>query len=355
MTDTAQPATAAETVVASNEDPFAAGAEAFKVALGQAEAPEPRRDDKGRFAAEQIEAEAEAAQAPEAAESHDEEQDGNEAADEAQHKDPTMPESWPADKAEVWQSLEPDAQAFIRQRDDEQKAAINVKFMEAANVRKAGEAQYTAAQSIHQSALHGLDLAMQVLQPQEPSISMLDINSSDYDPDSYHLAKAQYQHSLKYLNDLANQRQNLVAQAEQDARNRDAARLHQINEATAPAFVKEVPDAADPAKLQPLLRGLADYAIKAGLPADVFDGSETALEWHMLWKAREYDRMLAAKAKVQTDPRPEPRRASPPVRPGVATPPSAKAAARRQGAMDRLAKSGSIEDGAAVFKQIFKG
>jgi hypothetical protein len=352
MTDTAQPATAAETEVVSREDQFASAAEAFKEALGQA--PERARDESGRFTSsqgeEQIEAADEGAQPEAAAESPDEGQDESEAADEAQHKDPSMPESWPADKAEVWNSLEPDAQDFIRQRDVELKSAVNAKFMEAANARRAAEATIAEVQTNRQQALQTLDLAMQVLQPQEPSLSMLDLNSSDYDPDNYHLAKAQYENSLRYLNSLAAQRQHLVAQEQQEDQRRDLMLTQHINQITGPAFIKDVPDAADPQKLQTVLHDLVSYAVSQGAPAGLFNGNETALEWHMVWKAREYDKLQAAKAKVQTDPRPEPRRASPAVRPGVATPASAKAAARRQNAIGEVKRSGTIEAGAAAWK-----
>jgi hypothetical protein len=359
MADTAQGDSPAETAPASREDQLASAAEAFKVQLGQVEAPERPRDDSGRFTSsqaepEEIEAEAGAVEAEEAAESHEEGQDESEAADEAQHKDPTMPESWPADKAEVWNSLEPDAQDFIRQRDIELKSATNAKFMEAANLRKAHEAEIIEARTTRQQAVQAADLALTAIQPREPSISMLDINSSDYDPDNYHLAKAQYEQGLSFLQSIAAQRQNLIAQEQQEQQRQAAQYLHQINEKTAPAFVKDVPDAANPAKLPGVLNGLSKYLIDQGAPHDIFDGSETALMWHLTWKAREYDKLQSAKAKVQTDPRPEPRKAGPAVRPGVATPPSAKAAARRQNAIGEVKRSGTIEAGAAAWKHFLK-
>jgi hypothetical protein len=356
MTDTAQPATAAETEVVSREDALADAANAFKVSLGQAEAPERPRDEAGRFAssepAEEQEIEAEATAE---AESHDAEHDDDEAAEEAQPTAADMPHSWPAEQAETWKALPPETQALIAEREGQRDAAVNAKFQEAANARRAAEATIAEAQNNRQNALQTLDLAMQVLQPQEPPISMLDMNSSDYDPDSYHLAKAQYERSLQYLNSLANQRQQLVAQAQQEEQRQALLRTQQINQLTAPAFLRDVPEAADPQKLGPLINELAQYAIQSGVPQDMFDGTETALEWHFIWKAREYDKLQAAKAKVKTDPKPEQRKASPAVRPGVATPPSAQKAARKQQAFDRLARSGSVEDGAAAFKHILSG
>ncbi len=363
MTDTAQPTEAAETEVVSREESFANAAEAFKVSLGQSE--QRPRDEHGRFISaapeeeaaegeEQIEAEAEGG-APEAdAERHEDGEDKEEAAEEAQPADVPLPASWPAEQAETWKALPPDTQAFIAEREGQRDAAVNAKFQEAANVRRAAEARSTEAQATIQQAMQAHDLALSLIQPQQPPFSMLDPNSSDYDPDGYHLARARYDQSVQYLNGVQAQRQQLAAQEQELASQAEAQRFLAINQATAPAFVRNVPEVSDQAKAPEVLKGLMEYAVSQGAPAEIFQTPTTALEWHVLWKAQQYDRLQEAKAKVQAEPKPKPK-AQPPVRPGVTTPRSAVQQQKRKAAMDRLSETGSIQDGAAALKHLLRG
>ncbi len=364
MTDTAQAPAPAETEVVPASDPMQDAMQAFKVHLGQEEAPERARDEKGRFTSqaeepeEEIEAPAETEQAEEGAESQDDTGVDDQAADEVQPEAADLPTSWPADKAELWQELSPDAQAFLRQRDEEQSAAVNAKFMEAANLRKAHEAEIGEAQLNRQryAEANGLiDQVLSAVQPRMPPLSMLDVNSSDYDPDRYHLFRAQAEDWQAQLNHLNAQRQQIAAQERQEEERQASARYQQINGASRDAFIKEVPDVTDQAKAAGVLQGLMDYAIAKGAPADLFQTPTTALEWHVLWKAREYDRLQEAKGRVAKAPIPEPRKPQPAVRPGVTTPRSAIDASRRKAALDRLKTEGSVEAGAAALKHLFKG
>lgn len=363
MVDTPQPATAGETGGLSRESDYRAAADVFKQSLGQATEPpeEDRRNARGQFTREdgtnrlddqsdEIEAaeEGEAQAEPEAvAESHEEE-GAEEAADEAQLAETGLPTSWPAEQAELWKSLPPEAQAFIAKRDGERDAAVNAKFQEAANLRKAHEAEISEAQANRERYAEAADLVLSLVVPQPPPRTMLDINSPDYDPDAYHYRKALHEDTIATLNQHARQRQEIAAQEERK-------RFDAIQNATRAGFLKSVPDAADQAKAPALFQGLMEYAVGLGTPAEAFQTPTTALEWHVLWKAREYDRLQEAKAKAAAQPKPEPRKAQPAVRPGVATPKSAIEHGQRKKAMDRLAAEGSIDAGAAAFKHLLKG
>lgn len=356
MTDTAQP-------MAAESDGFADAANAFKVAIGQAEPIELKRNEKGQFTA--AEAEADEPEADDAtdlepveaqADTDDDDEQDDGAADEAQPQTAEKPASWGKDDDELWQSLPPEAQARIAEREGQREAAVNQKFQESANVKRAAEAQFAEAQNSRLQYVQAIDQVLNLVgAPAEPPVSMLNVNSSDYDPDGYHMARAQYEQTRNLLGSLAQQRQIAVAQHEQAEQQAQAERLNQINAQTAPAFLKDVPDASDQQKLPQVLQGLIQYAMEAGAPADVFNTPLSAMEWHLIWKAQQYDRLQAAKAKVGGKPAPEPRKPQPPVRPGVTTPRSAIEGAKRQKDFDRLRKSGSIADGAAVFKHFIKG
>jgi hypothetical protein len=347
----------------SRDDAIAEAALAFKVSLGQTlppaaePGPAPAEDAPDAAAPgdasendDDIDAPEPADPADEGAESHDPGDDPDAAADEAQPPAIELPRSWPADKAELWTSLPPEAQAVIAEREGQRDAAVNAKFMEAANLRKTHEVELGEARTSRARALEATDLALALIQPKAPPVSMLDAGSDDYDPDGYHLAKAHYEQSLALLDDLSAQQQELRALQQQEQAEQEGRLFQAINGATQDALLRDVPDIADQAKAPAMFRELIDYALGIGAPIELFQTPTTALEWHTLWKAREYDRLQAAKARVATDPKPAPRKAQPPIRPGVTTPPGARAAARRQQNLARLERSGTIEDGAAVFR-----
>src|SRR6476620_7646280 len=170
MDETAQPDVAAET------DPIALGAEAFKVALGQA--PERPRDESGRFTStaeaqpdEGEEINAEEGEEPGAAESDEDTDEGEEAAEEAQPEAVDMPASWSKEDAEIWSELPPEAKARIAEREGQRDAAVGQKFQEAANLRKAHEAEIIEARTNRERYAQAIDQVMSLVQPQQPPIS----------------------------------------------------------------------------------------------------------------------------------------------------------------------------------------
>ena len=348
MTETAQPAIPAEDEIASTADQLAAAAGAFKRSLGQADqdgdapAASDEADEAGEVEGGEV--------SPE--ESGDDEAEEGEEAAEAAQPDAPLPMSWPAEQAGLWRSLPPEAQAFIAARDGQMTAALTSKFQEAAQLRKTAEDQAAAeigeAQLSRARYAEAVDQVLSLVVPQAPPRSMLDRESGDYDPDAYHYRKALHEETVAFLNQHAAQRREIAAQAL-------GARFEAINGATRDAFVQSVPDAADQAKAPAVFQELIDYALSLGTPADLFQSPTTALEWHVLWKAREYDRLEAAKARVGQEPRPEPKKAAPAVRPGVTTPRSAIEQSRTRTAMERLRNEGSVDAGAAALKQLLKG
>ena len=349
--DTAQPATAAETEVAPSEMTLDDAANAFK----NMDTPERTRDERGRFASTQ-EIEAEAEEQPEAtAESHDE-VETEEAAEEAQPEAVDLPPSWPAELAEEWQTLPAPVQEKIVAREAEREAAVNAKFQEAANVRKANEAVITEANQSRQRFVEAADHVLSMIQPQRPPLSMLTPGSNDYDPNTYHLLNAQADQAERLLSAVSQQRHEAIAQLTKDAEAKAFEELSQIEAKARPALLKDVPDLTNPQKYNEALGQIVRYAIDNGIPEGVFTDPEqakyvTSAQIHLAWKAQQYDKMVAAKAKV-TPKAPAP--TAPVVRPGVTTSKSAAEAVQRKNAMERLNRSGSIEDAAAIFKQAFR-
>ena len=270
------------------------------------------------------------------------------AGDEPQPDEVPLPASWPAEQAELWESLPPEARAFIALREGQREAAVNAKFQEAARLRKAHEAEIAEANANRQRYAEAADQVLSLVVPRMPSRSMLNRQSPDYDPDAYHFRKAQYEETVAFLAQHRTQRQQLAAQEEKQ-------RFNALNDATRDALIAAVPDIGDEAKAPALFQQLTDYAVSLGVPAVTFETPTTALEWHVLWKAREYDRLQAAKAKVSAQPKPEPKKPQPAVRPGVATRREAGEQQRRGAALERLRRERTVEAGAAAFKHLLKG
>jgi hypothetical protein len=355
--DTAQPS-AAETEPLNRNDAIANAADAFKVALGQEEAPRPR-NEKGQFASQveeqEIETDEEEAEAePEADDTIPETDEDEEAAEEAQPTTPAMPVSWNKEDSELWNALPPEVQGKIAEREGQRDAAVNQKFQESANVKRAAEAAFAEAQANRANYTQALDSVLQLIQPQWPSASLLDINSDDYDPDSYHLMRAQAEQGQALVNQLATQRQQVAAQASQEETIREQQAAFAINQATLPAFEQAYPDVMDAEKAKPFLAGLMQFASEQGAPPEFFNGTVTAVEWHIIADAKQWRDHKAALQKVKAG-KPEPRKAQPAIRPGVATPKSAVQKAQYQKDRDRLARTGSVEAGAAIWKHHLKG
>lgn len=336
--DTAQPVTAAET------DPnaaIAAAADAFKAF----DNPIPR-DEAGRFAAKEIETvddiESEEGEI-EAADDEGEIEGEEEAAEEAQPEPVPMPSSWSKEEAERWSALPPETQAYIVEREGQRDAAINSKFQEAANVKK-------EAAKARDDLIGQFDFIMSAINPVKPDPRAFGYGTQHYNREEYEIATAEYENQSQTLEALKGERAALVQQqAEEEAK--AFQEWKQQHEAQyAPKLLSDVPELKDPAKGGPVLNEIISYAIANGIPAENFDEEAqdqvTSAQLHLVWKAKEYDRLKASGKPVA-------RQASPAVKPGVTSPRSAAKAAAYRKAAENLAKSGSIEAGAAIFKQHF--
>lgn len=346
MTDTAQSAMTADPNVQ-----LANAADAFKAFTS--EAPIIPRDDKGRFASEAIEEELEEAEGElDAATDDVEEQEDAEAAEEAQPEPVDLPASWSKEDAELWESLPADAQGKIAEREAERDRAVNQKFQEAANVKKATEAQLTEANANRDNYVQAVDLLLATFQLQEPDPRAYGAGTGNYNREGYDLAVVNWKQNAQSIRQFEQQREAITAQQAQEQR-QAFEQWKSLHEAEySPKFIADVPEMSSPDKVEPFLRDLVSYALSSGIPEETFAPESqheiTSAQLHILWKAKQYDAIKAAKGKVQETPAPKP--SQPAVKPGVATSRSATKQAAMRKATERLASEGSIEAGAAVWK-----
>lgn len=315
------------------------------------------RNDRGQFASGNEEAaEEEDGLDPQDAEdgsdqdADDDEQEVDEAAEEAQPDAVDMPSSWSKEDAAIWQALPADAQAKIAEREAQREAGLNSKLMEAANARKLVEQQAAEANANRDAYARAIDEVAGLLQFPKPNPVDYGMGTEHYNRDAYDLAQYQWEQAQGQLQSLYQQRQHIAAQQEQEAQQARQAAMAEVEQVAWPKFLSEVPELADPEKGRWIIGELVKYAVAEGLPADVFNsGQVNSHEMRLIWKAKEYDRIKAAGQRVSAG-NPPPKPASPPVRPGGITPRATVQANRLGKAQSRLAKEGSIEAGAAVFK-----
>ena len=345
--DTAQPLAAAET------DPNAQlqnAADAFK-AFTSEEPVVRARDDAGRFASDAEEPEEVEEDAPEAeleSDAEDEAEDGEEAAEPAQPR----PTSWPEDKAQLWEALPADTQAYLAERDAEQLRAVNAKFQESANARKAAMDEQAQAQATREQLARTLDAVVTGITPVKPDPRNYGAGTGQYNREAYDFDLAEYESQANVLAQLTEQRDAVMREMAQEADANWESQREALETEFQPRFLADVPELTDPAKAEPLIRSMVDYAVANGIPAEQFAPENhkyvTSPELHILWKAWQYDNLKAA------PPQAKPKQASPAVKPGVSSPRSAQKAAQRARISDRLAREGSVEAGAAMWKQLLK-
>lgn len=346
MSDTAQPAMAADPNVQ-----LANAAEAFK-AFTSEEPIERPRDDKGRFAPTEGEQDLDEGELEPEAEDDVEQETDAEADDESQPEPVEMPTSWSKEDAELWQSLPAEAQGKIAEREAQREQAVNQKFQEAANARKENEAKLAEAQANRERFAQMTDVLLGAFQLHEPDPRAYGAGTGNYNREAYDLAVANWRENTQILGQLQAQRNDVAAQQAKEEQEAFQQWKASHDAEFTPKLLADVPDLQEPAKAEPVLRELVKFAIQSGIPEDAFtpenQNEVTAAQLHILWKAQQYDKIKGATAKVKETPAPKP--ASPSLKPGVAISRSATKTTAIRKANERLANEGSVEAGAAVWK-----
>ena len=321
MMDTAQAAAPAETDLQTSLEN---AAKAFMAVENPASVQ--KRDETGKFAAEQ-EPEPEDGEdftdeQPLDTEEVDEDADedsGEVEADEADYEPAQpLPPSWPEDMAETWKALPADAQQYLLQRDAEQTRALNAKFQEIANARKAAEAEARAEANAKREELlretERLQYAFQALVGVQPDPRAFQGGANS---PAFQQAYAEWQQNAAVVAQLEQQREAALKEKQEADAKQFEQWKQQVEGEWAPKLLEAVPELKDPMKGGPALQSMIDYALANGIPAETFSAeNQTAItspELLMLWKAMQYDKARAGKAKAKPKP-------GPAVKPGVSTP-----------------------------------
>lgn len=311
------------------------------------------RDESGKFAGEQVsepeEAPPLADAEPEGEDEYDEENHEAEGPEEDQPEAVEMPKSWSKEKADVWGMLPAEAQAYIAERDAEQNRAVNSKFQEVAETRKAFEAKLAEANASRDKWAQDYDLLLADLTVPKPDPRHYGAGTRNYDREAYDLAAIEWEETNGKLQALRQQRESIRAQQQQEELEGWNVRKEAIEAEFKPKLLSIMPELTDPAKGGQVLQDLVNWGVSQGIPPETFDPAN-----HAFITSAELRILALAKkaADAEGTARKVPPKKQPAIRPGVATPRSAQKQVQRQKVMERLQSENTIEAAAAAMRAL---
>ncbi len=259
------------------------------------------------------------------------------------------PRSWPAEMREQFAKLPSDLQRVIAEREAERDAAFNRQVNEAAEKRRAADAELQAASTERRQYLAGLSALIGEL-AQQAAGEFADIRTA---ADLERLAQDDPQ---RYLRWQARRDALLAAQAEQQGllereRAEQEARLQDYLGTERRLLLEKIPDLADPAKARALQLEAADYLRSVGF-SDREIGSVADHRLALVVRdALAHRRSLAAartaaEKKVVNLPRLQ--------RPGAASDSKAERSRQERAAMTRIARYGTTDQQAQALTRLLE-
>lgn len=244
------------------------------------------------------------------------------------------PVSWSEEKKDLFSQLPPEAQEYIHLRESQRDKGFQEKSTEIAELKKSFEAE---KQAIEQERLKYADyLAAQINQalPEKPAVELLNPQSPNYNPEQYHLQKAQYDDAMTHQEALKSQYGQMMQEQQKAHQEQFQAFVTEQNE----ILTRTLPEWSQDGFKDRIL----SYATSNGyVPEQLQQAS--AMDIKTLTKAMKYDALMAKKPSVQEKVKTVPKVAKPGSKAGQ----SAKFEAK-QARLKKLQTSGSLDDAAAV-------
>lgn len=260
------------------------------------------------------------------------------------------PTSWPADAKRAFAQLPPELQQTVAQRESEREATLTRRSQEAAESRRAFEAEQQAAAAQRSDYLRSLEQVMALAMPEAQALQNVDWMAVQRDnPTEFTRLQA-----LKIGMD---QRLGAIGQAYSQALQQQqqyqAQALHQRVEQERNLLNTAWPDFADQARGNQLRGDLTKY-LGDGSAGVTFSSAELNAAYdHRLMvlatKAMLYDRQLAARATANG------KRDNPPpqlLRPGTSQGTDRGEGARLTGAVRQLGRTNSARDAGSLIAEL---
>lgn len=270
---------------------------------------------------------------------------GGDAEDDDPDADPAIvaPASWSAEAKARFKELPPDLQAVVLERASDQDRTFHQRMTDAAEQRKAAEAERTAAATERAEYARSLATVRQLLEQQAPAAAIDWDKLAAEDPGEYiRMVQAE----------TKRQSQLQAVQAEQQKlRDKHQAEMQAANARAvaeqAEKLLAAVPEWRDPKKAAAEKTALRAFLVEAGYSEDELALAADHRAIVLARKAMAYDRLMAGRPQVQK------RVAEVPAvqRPGSG-PRQSRGDERVQADLNRLKSSGSVKDAARIFERM---
>jgi hypothetical protein len=179
------------------------------------------------------------------------------------------PVSWNATAKDEFAKLPRHLQQVVAERERERESYLGRQTSEAAEAKKAADAERNRAAEERQRALQKFDAALDAVIASDPIIKEgRQINWQQLaiqDPNGYIAKKAIFDDRVQQLNAAIQQRQGLAAQVEQDNRAKQEEFLREQQK----KLIEKVPEwGSDPEKARSAVREIADHARRYDISED---------------------------------------------------------------------------------------
>lgn len=249
------------------------------------------------------------------------------------------PVSWSKEHREIFDTLPPEAQHVIVERERERDKGFQVKATELANERKALQA--LEQQTILERQMYAEDLINRISEIMvPPDEGLLDPNSPGYNPAEYYAQQDAYAEHAAQLENMQQRASAYNALAEHNEKFAAVEHMKQ-NEL---ALLDAIPEWQDMDKRHMII----DYGGFHGFSPDEVQ-SASPIEVSILTKAMKFDELMAAKPDMRSKLKRAPRVQKPGAKSKNSANNRSLAAAKK-----KLKQTGSVEDAAAVLSHIMK-
>jgi hypothetical protein len=259
------------------------------------------------------------------------------------------PKSWPAEMREQFAQLPPDLQRVIADRETERDAAFNRQVNEAAEKRRAAEAELQAASTERRQYLAGLSAVIDELATQTAS-DFADIRTTA------DLEKLAQDDPVRYLRWQARREAILAAQAEADAlaEREQREQEHHIKgylDEQRNLLLEKMPELGDPKKARAIMTEGTAYLKEIGFTdqeiVNVVDHRMTLVIRDALAHRRNRAAAkTAAEKKLVGVPKVQ--------KPGAGSDAKAERSQRDKAAMNRIARHGTTDEQAAALTRLLE-
>jgi hypothetical protein len=260
------------------------------------------------------------------------------------------PKSWPAEMRQRFAELPPDLQQVIADRETEQTAAFNRQVNEAAERRKAAEAEISAASNERQQYLAQLSTMIDGLAYQTAG-EFADIRTT---ADLETLAATDPQRYLRWQarRDAIQTAQGEQARLLERQHAEDTSRLRGYADEQRRLLVGKIPEFGDPKAARTLQAQMNDYLRGHGFTDEETSGwfdhrYALVIRDAMLYRKGQQAAKTAADKKVADKPRM--------LRPGVGSDSRGERSSQEKAALTRIARHGTTDQQAEALARLLEG